>query len=282
MNFTRKKFLQLAGAATAGYVLGCKLMPRENLFGIQLYTVRDDLAVDAEGTIRKLASFGYKQLESFERDKGIWWGKSNKEFKKLMDELEMKIISSHCDITKDFDKKAAEAAAIDMKYLLSSSFGELESAEKAKELAEQFNSCGETCKKNGIRFAYHNEDRDFKVFDGKSVFDIFIEYTDPALVDFQMDFYWVVVGGQDPVKLMKKYPGRFRLCHIKDKLKNAEGRDASCDLGQGEIDLRTIIHEAKKNGFRYFFAEQERYDHSTPLESSKKNAAYLKTVLAQS
>jgi sugar phosphate isomerase/epimerase len=278
----RSDFIKLITGITAGAALGCKLMPRENLFGIQLYTVRDDLAVDAEGTIRKLASYGYKQIESFERDKGIWWGKSNKEFKKLMDELEMKIISSHCDINKDFDKKAAGAAAIDMKYLLSSSFGELASADKARELAAQFNLCGETCKKNGIRFGYHNEDWDFKVFDGKSVLDIFIENTDPALVDFQMDFYWVVVGGQDPVELMNKYPGRFKLCHIKDKLKKAEGRDASCDLGQGELDLRNIIHEAKKNGFQYFFAEQERYDHSTPLESSKRNAAYLKTVLAQS
>src|SRR5688572_10540800 len=129
----RKEFLKLSGGlALAGLVSKPGFASCSNSgdklkeFGIQLWSVRDDLGKDPKGVLKQLASYGYKQIESFEGSKGIFWGMTNTEFKSYMDELGMKIIASHCDINKDFEKKAADAAAIGMKYLICPYKGPLE------------------------------------------------------------------------------------------------------------------------------------------------------------
>src|SRR4051812_13167968 len=120
MTYHRRQFIKLSAALGSGLVLtsvsnklvGCtstKNVNVSNNFGLQLYTLRDDLPKDPVGVLKQVASFGYKQVESFEGPKGIFWGMKNTEFKKLMDDLGMQIVSSHCDINKDFDRKAAEA-----------------------------------------------------------------------------------------------------------------------------------------------------------------------------
>ena len=107
-----------------------------------------------------------------------------------------------------------------------------------------------------------------------------MENTDPDLVDHQMDIYWVVTGGADPIEYLKKYPNRFRLCHVKDRMKNAPADEhgASCDLGTGSIDFAKILGEAQQHGMKYFIMEQERYDGSTPLKSAESGANYLKAL----
>lgn len=105
-----------------------------------------------------------------------------------------------------------------------------------------------------------------------------MENTDPALVDYQMDIYWVVVGGADPVFWLKKYPNRFLLCHIKDRMKGATEREATCNIGDGEIDFPKILKVAKENGMKYFIVEQERYDGTTPLKAVEANAGYMKKL----
>jgi sugar phosphate isomerase/epimerase len=104
-----------------------------------------------------------------------------------------------------------------------------------------------------------------------------MDNTNPDLVDFEMDIYWVVTGGADPVDYLTKYANRFRLCHIKDRLKTAtaEETQASCNLGTGSIDFAKILKVAQDQGMQYFIVEQERYDDSTPLESAEVGAAYL-------
>ena len=145
-----------------------------------------------------------------------------------------------------------------------------------KEVTEKFNKCGAICKKNGIKFAYHNHAYTFKAFSGMIPHDFLMENTDPELVDHQMDIYWVVTGGADPIDYLKKYSGRFTLCHVKDRLKDAgDEREASCDLGTGIIDFPSILKVAKENGMKHYILEQERYDNSTPLQSAKAGAAYL-------
>ncbi|HEX6847382.1 MAG TPA: sugar phosphate isomerase/epimerase, partial [Chitinophagaceae bacterium] len=121
----RNEFLKLSGglalaglASKSGFAALTSEAAKVKNFGIQLWSVRDDMGKDAKGTLKQLASYGYKQIESFEGAKGMFWGMSNAEFKSYMDELGMKIIASHCDIDKDFEKKAADAAAIGMKYLI--------------------------------------------------------------------------------------------------------------------------------------------------------------------
>lgn len=245
-------------------------------FGLQLWSVRDDLAKDPKGVLKQLATDGYTQIESFEGVKGMFWGMSNTEFKKHMDDLGMKIISSHCDIGKDFEKKAAEAAAIGMKYLICPWKGPQKSLDNFKQFADEFNQKGEICKKNGIRFAYHNHDYSFAQMDGQFPQDIMMKNTDPKLVDFEMDMYWVVTGGQDVETWLYKYRNRFRLCHVKDRKKNTTEKDASCDLGTGAIDYPKILKSAKKAGVQYFIVEQENWEGTTPLKAAQADAAYMK------
>lgn len=290
MNYDRRKFIKQTAGFGSGIALASlagSLIPEELFameknkiknYGLQLWSVRDDLGKDPKGTLKQVASYGYKQIESFEGAKGMFWGMSNTEFKSYMDQLGMAIISSHCDIAKDFDRKAAEAAAIGMKYLMCPYKGPQKSIDDFKKFADEFNQKGAICKKNGIRFAYHNHDYSFKEIDGKLPQDVMMENTDPALVDFEMDIYWVVTAGQDPEVWLKKYPSRFRACHIKDRIKGSTEHDASCVLGQGSIKFPKILKTAKSHGMEYYIVEHERWDNTTPLKAAEADAAYMKKL----
>jgi sugar phosphate isomerase/epimerase len=116
--------------------------------------------------------------------------------------------------------------------------------------------------------------------DGQYPQDIFMQNTDPSLMDFEMDIFWVTVPGEDPITWLQKYPNRFRLCHIKDREKGAkEGDgDTSTDLGTGSIDFKKILRVAKENGMEYYIVEQEKYTNSTPVKSAKVDADYMKAL----
>lgn len=282
MNQDRRKFLQLGGSLTLGAFLAPSLMnffetdaKKLKKYGIQLYTLRDVLPADPKGVLKQLAGFGYTQIESYEGAQGMFWGMSNTEFKKYIGDLGMKMVSSHCDINKDFEKKAAEAAEIGMKYLICPYKGPQKSIDDFKKFADEFNAKGEICKKNGIRFAYHNHDYSFKAMNGEVPQDVMMKGTDASLVDFEMDMYWVVTAGEDPLAWMKKYPNRFKLCHVKDRAKGAtEGFD-SCTLGEGSIDYASILRSAKKMGMEYLIVEQEKYTGTTPIKAAQDDAAYM-------
>lgn len=282
----RRNFLKTTGLLGVAGVLAmdelfASTTDKIKHLGLQLYTLRDDLPKDPKGILKKVASYGYTQLESYEGPQGMFWGMTAKDFQKFVENLGMKIVSSHCDIGKDFEKKASDAASIGMKYLICPYKGPQKSIEDFKRIAEEFNAKGEVCRKHGLRFAYHNHGYSFKMIDGQIPQDVMMNYTDPALVDFEMDMYWVVTGGADINHYLTKYKNRFRLCHIKDRMKNASASEdnASCILGNGSIDYASILKTAKKSGIEYFIVEQERYDEASPLVCVQKNAKYLKTLV---
>ncbi len=305
MDFKRRQFLKMSGNLAALLALGpvaCKLSSNDQkeskedttaanagtvaagtalaAFGLQLYTLRDDLPKDPKGVLKQVASFGYKQIESFEGKDGMFWGMSNTDFKKYMDDLGMVIVSSHCDINKDFEKKAADAAAIGMKYLICPWLGPQKKIDDFKKAADEFNKRGEICKKNGIRFAYHNHAYSFEPVDGQLGQDVMMNNTDPDLVDYEMDIYWVAAAGQDTEAWLKKYKNRFRLCHVKDRAKGATpaDHDASVDLGTGSLDYSRLLKTASENGMEYYIVEQEKYEGTTPLKSVEANAVYMKNL----
>ena len=248
-------------------------------FGLQLYTLRDDLPKDPKGILKQVSAMGYKQIEGYEGPQGLYWGMSNTDFKKYMDELGMTFVSSHCDIDKDFEKKAAEAAAIGVKYLICPYKGPQKKLDDFKKFADEFNQKGEICKKNGIKFAYHNHDYTFKELEGQMPQDVLMNNTDPALVEYELDLYWVVAAGQDPETWLKKYKNRFKLCHVKDRTKGATEAADSCTLGEGSIDYPKILKTAKENGMEYYVVEQEKYTGTTPLKAVEANAAYMKKLV---
>lgn len=290
MNYKRRDFIKIGGSLAASLAiapLSGNLISKGILngnskkakkFGLQLYSLRDILPQDPKGILKQVASFGYKQIEGYEGPSGLFWGMKNTEFKKYMDDLGMEFIASHCNIDKDFETKASEAAAIGMKYLICPSRGSNKTVDDFKKVSEDFNAKGAICKKNGIRFAYHNHEYGFNLIDGQFPQDILMKNTNPDLVDFEMDIYWVVTGKQDPIAWLKKYPNRFKLGHVKDRIENSTERGASCTLGTGFIKYPPIVEVAKQNGMKYFIVEQERYDNTTPLKAAEDDAAYMKTL----
>lgn len=287
MTYNRRKFLQTAGVIGSGLALtgissqlaGCKTVSNvitgkpADAFGLQLYTLRDVMPQDPKGTLRQVASFGYKQLEGYEGPQGMFWGMTNKEYDRYVTDLGMKMVSSHCDMNKNFEQKADEAAAIGMKYLICPYLGPNQSLDFYKKAAERFNECGAICAQRGLKFAYHNHDYSFKPVEGQLPQDVMMQMTNKDTVDYEMDIYWVVAAGQDPVAWFKKYPNRFRLCHIKDK-KGTE----STTLGTGTIDFSPILKGGTENGLQYYIVEQEAYAGTTPVNAVQDNATYMKNL----
>lgn len=284
MKHTRRTFIKMTGAAglvlAAGDLSLLAAGKRQRNFGIQLYTLRDIIGNDTRNVLKQLAAYGYTQIESYEGPGGMFWGMGHKGFRDYMHELGLTLVSSHCDIHKDFERKAAEAAEIGMKYLICPWIGPQKSEDDYKRFAETFNQKGEICRQNGIRFAYHNHDYSFKDTEGQNPQEILLKFTEPGLVDFEMDIYWVVTAGVNPEDWFRKYKNRFRLCHIKDRSRTpvADNGKNSVDLGTGSIDWKKTLKAAVKNGMQYFIVEQEAYPNGSSLDAAKKNAAYLKKL----
>lgn len=276
----RRTFLTQSTFAAAGALLAGNAFAGKTSkpFGIQLYSLKEDMAANAWQTLDALAKMGYTQIESFEGANGMFWGKTNKEFQQYLQERNMQLISSHCDIHKDFETKAAMAGEIGVKYLVCPWKGPQTSIDAFKRFAEEFNRCGEICKKNGLRFAYHNHDYSFKPMDGIMGQDVMMVNTDPALVDFEMDMYWVVTAGIDPIEYMMRYKNRFPLAHIKNRTPNATSTFDSCNLKAGSINYQQVLASAKKLGLQYAIVEQEKYEGTTPLASAADNALYMQTA----
>jgi len=291
MRSDRRKFVKSMGLAAGSMLMlpACSVFAGGRggkgigirHFGLQLYTLRDDMPKDPRGILKKVAEAGYKQVESYEGPQGMWWGMGHKGFRQYVNDLGMEVVASHCNIFEDFEKKAAEAAEIGMKYLICPWLGPQEDLEKFKKAAEDFNRKGALCKRNGIRFAYHNHAYSFKKMQDIYPQDVMMEIADSDLVDFELDMYWVHAAGENIEHWLNKYKGRFRLCHIKDYSKNPGKDDGknSVNLGQGVIDWRKVLTTARSTGMEYYFIEQEAYEGTTPLDAIRANAGYMKELL---
>jgi sugar phosphate isomerase/epimerase len=276
--------------------------PAIEKFGLQLWTVKEDMAKDAKATLKAIAESGYTQLESFTGDKGVFWGMKPSEFKTYVGDLGMQMVSSHInpDFTikketeEEFKKLVDDCASIGMSYVLNPFPGEIKTADEWKKITEGLNRQGEITKAAGIKMGYHNHHIEFlPTSDGSLPEEIMLKGTDADLVSFELDLYWVVKAGQDPEKWLKDYANRFKLVHIKDlykevRLKEIEATEkkedpfwplgASTTLGNGRIDLSKVLKTAKDKGVEYYIVEQERFDNSSPLEDIKKDAEFMKNL----
>lgn len=280
---TRRDFLKnitlMSGVIAAAPVsAGAEALPaRKMKTGIQLWTLRDVVNSDLPGTLSSLSKYGFTSVEPFGFDGGFF-GRSAKEFRTMCSDLGMDIPSTHCGITVEnasmFAEKAAEAG---MKYLVLPSFmGRAESnLDDFKKAAHEMNKMGEITRKSGISFGYHNHNFEFKPMDGKLPYDTLLAETDPNLVTFQMDIYWVVKGGQKPEEYFEKHPGRFGLWHVKDMGNDGE----SCIVGNGRINFRDLMKLSKKAGLKQIVYEQEQYSEGTPLYCAEQSCKYIQKHL---
>ncbi|WP_226390997.1 sugar phosphate isomerase/epimerase family protein [Penaeicola halotolerans] len=290
----RRKFLQqsaLLGAAAMLPLQFCSpkqgdestntaAKPLLDKFGIQLFTVKEEMLEDPAGTLKALASYGYQQIESCDQGKTIFWGMKHTEFKQVADDLGLEIVSTHADVFANLEAQAEQAAEIGIQYMICPWLGPQASMDDFKRYADEFNRIGKICQSFGIQFGYHNHDYSFLELDGQIPQDYLMENTDPALVTYELDMYWVHVAGKDPISYLEKYGDRFKLSHIKDfddKIpKTAE--NASTLLGRGVMDYSQLIQKATATGMKYFMVEQERFDGTSPIEAAQLNASYLKAL----
>lgn len=243
--------------------------------GIQLYTVRKEMMEDAVGTLKKLAELGIKQIECSSSKKGSYFGLKPDEMKKICADLGMTIRSGHIQLNDQWNQTMAEAELSGQEYLICSSMPSRgQTIENYKKVSDQFNKAGEDCKKRGIKFGYHNHDFEFEQQDGKTLFDVLLDNTDPSLVNMELDLGWVVASGNDPLAYFKNYPKRFPLWHLKDM---DLVKKHSTEFGKGGLNIQQMFDNSKQSGMKYFFIEQEEYNY-TPIESMKINMEYLKSI----
>lgn len=249
-------------------------------FGLQLFTLRDVIVDNPRDVIRQVAEFGYKQIESYEGPMGMFWDMGNTGFKAFLDDLGLTMISSHANVFDDFERKADQAAEIGVPYLVCPSIrgriGSEGNLDDYRRMADRFNEIGQVAKNAGISFAYHNHAYSFHEMEGEIPQRVLMDNTDPDLVEYQLDIYWVVAGGQDPKEWIRAYPNRFTSSHVKDLI-NGDDRESTV-LGTGTIDFPPILSLAKENGMKYFFVEQEAYTGTTPIDAVRKNAEYMKNL----
>lgn len=280
---TRRNFLKnitLASGVLATTALEAKTIPakaKKIPVGIQLWSLRDMMGKNLPGTIDAISKIGYKSLEPYGFD-GSFYAHPAKEFRKMCADLGMVITSTHCGITVEnapmYADKAAEAG---LEYLVLPSFNGRpdKTPEDFKKTAHEMNLIGEITKKAGIRFGYHNHNFEFRQKEGKQLYDLLLEETDPALVAFEMDIYWVVKGGQDPMHYFEKHPGRFQLWHVKDMANDGE----SCIVGNGHINFKNMLLQATKAGLKHIIYEQEQYAEGTPLFCAEQSYKYMQKHL---
>jgi sugar phosphate isomerase/epimerase len=291
-NTPRRKFLKQAGLISAGMMAAPKLFASapQRVVGLQLYSLRDQLPKDVKGGIAKVAAAGYKEVEPFGYSKKDgFWGLDAKAFSNLLKANGLTTPSGHFGMdeyfvqgkTDDLQTYIEAANITGMSYIIVPSInGEvLKTADEFKQVAEKMNKAAELCKKSGLKLGYHNHNFEWKPVDGTTFYEVLLKNTDPALVHMEMDIYWVVRSGQDPVKLFEKYPGRYALCHIKDMDK--ANHNLNTEVGKGIIDFKTILTEKniKLSGLKHFIVEQENYINIDPFVSIKESADYCKNVL---
>ena len=277
---SRRDFLRASGTIAIGSLLLPDFVKaakhkKVNDVGLQLYTVRKEMLEDNIGTLKKIASLGYKEIESAGSEKGSYYGLKPAEMGKICKDLGMTLRSGHVHYDDKWQQTIDDAVESGQAYLIVSVMPTKgQTVDNYKNVAEIFNKAGEACRKSNITFGYHNNDSEFEKDNGKILYDVLLENTNPEYVKMEMDLGWVIVTENDPLAYFAKYPDRFPLWHLKDMdLKEKH----SVEFGKGSLDLRKMLQNAKKGGMKYFFVEQEEYT-GTAFDCLEYNMNYLKKL----
>jgi sugar phosphate isomerase/epimerase len=272
---TRRDFLLQTGTLTLGASLLPSMafkLPVKTQLGVQLYTFRDEMATDPEGTLEKIAAIGIKKIETARSNKGHYYGLGPEGMKKTCANLGMKLVSGHVHLDDQWEKTMEEAVLSGQDYLICSTMPSIgQTVDNYKKVAQAFNKAGESCKKSGLKFGYHNHEYEFETDQGEVLYDILLKETEAQLVHMELDLGWVIVAGKDPLDYFNRFPGRFPLWHLKDM--NMQEKE-STEFGKGGLNIEAMMAHQKESGVKHIFIEQEEYA-GTPLESMKHNMAYM-------
>ena len=288
MKTSRRNFVRTGALAALGTMLlpGSALAAKKKkrIVGLQLYSVRDEMSKDPLGTLKQVSKMGYKYVEHANYINRKFYGYTAPEFKKVLDDLGLKMVSGHTvmgrqhwdDTIKDFSDSwkltVEDAGVLQQKYVVSPSMDNSmrKTYDDFMRYMDVFNKCGELCKKQGMKFGYHNHDFEFseKLNDVK-LFDIMMKSINPELVVIQLDIGNLYNGGAVALDVVRQYPGRFENIHVKDEIKAASGNEKyeSTIIGEGIVNAREVVDLATKiGGTTCYIIEQESYQGKTPLE----------------
>jgi sugar phosphate isomerase/epimerase len=281
---SRRSFLKASGAVAAAACAGVdRLMaaPLRFPIGLQLYSVRNLLPKDFDGTLQKLAAAGYQEVEA-----AGYFDKTASQFGNALQKAGLKCVSTHHQLVQlktQFDQLIEYGQALGLEYIICSWAGVHRDPTRTGDLnlddwryvADQFNTIGAKVEAAGMTFGYHNHTVEFGKENGIVYFDELLKRTDPKLVCFEMDCGWVVVGGHNPVEYLSAYPERFPLLHVKDMLKQPDGKWRNVVMGKGIIDYRPIFRAAK--GLKHYFIEQEEFE-GDPITELRQDAEFMKKL----
>jgi|TARA_Y100001934_G_scaffold274182_1_gene365793 sugar phosphate isomerase/epimerase len=248
-----------------------------NFGGLALYTLRDAMGEDPKGTLETVYDDGYAYIEAAGYADGKFYNMTPQDFKSFLESIDIKPVSTHQgSVTlENADQMIADVKAAGFEYFVvpvppmgmftfDAEARTMGMDGTAKELTDILTTLGKKCKEQGLKLLYHNHDFEYKEnAEGIVPIEYMLENTDPEFVNFQMDLYWVTKAGADPVTYFEKYPGRFKLWHVKDM--DDQGRFAP--VGEGTIDFAKILANKDKSGMQYYFVEQDQTFNHEPLEA---------------
>jgi sugar phosphate isomerase/epimerase len=295
-HFLRNSSLAAIGAMTVNIPAFAQRMMAYPIpaAGLQLYTMGMKLDEDLDGSLQKIASIGYKHLESAFSRKGGYYGLKPKEFADKVKALGLSWESHHAigapfkprpnadgtvrqmppmkNLQDNFQEIVDEVAEGGVKWLVCPGTP-IETMDEIKKSVETFNKTAEAAKKAGIGFAFHNHTKEYEAVEGKLPYDIFLTEVPADMMKMELDLAWVTKAGVDPVELFKKNPGRFPLWHVKDlnKEKNA------AEVGTGSVNFKRIFANAELAGLKYYFVEQDQAP--SPFDNITNSIANIKKML---
>ena len=272
----RRSFLAQSAAGLAAMALprtaGGTGPSRLGRIGVQLYTVRDALQRDFEGTLARVASIGYEEVEF-----AGYMGQTAAQVRDAMRRTGLSAPSAHVPFAalgKEWDRVLDDAHTIGHRYVVMPWLDEKDrqDLDAYRRIADRLNHAGESAARAGIRVAYHNHDFEFTPMENRLPYDVLLQSTDPRYVLLELDLYWITKGGKDPLAYFARWPGRFRLVHVKDSVGPPEHRMA--DVGAGTIDWGRIFAQRKQAGIEHVFVERD--EPPDPFASIAASHAYLR------
>ena len=285
MENSRRDFLKKTALGSALITIGgstllsCESAHQIKELGLITGVIREEIRNDYKTALTRVADIGYTYVEI-----GRFLGPSLDEFKAFLKQINLIPIAGGTSIADMLEEEKLntiieDALAMEKKYLVCYwpwlDGGDDKKLDDFKQASERLNKVGEQCRKQGIRFAFHNHEKEFVPVEGyRWGYEVILENTDPDLVDMQLDLYWIIYGGGDPLYLFDKYPGRYKMFHVKD-MDNTEERLYTCP-GYGTIDFGEIFARSKDAGVEYYIVEIDR--HPQPMQCIEDSYNYLKAL----
>jgi len=247
---------------------------RLDRIGVQLYTVRQAMAQDFEGTLARVAEIGYREVEF-----AGYFNRDAKAVRAALDAAGLDAPAAHIpleNLRTRWPQTLDDARVVGHRYLVVPSLPTEDSRtlDGYRAVADLFNRAAEEARGAGIRLGFHNHAGEFAPLSGRIPYDVLLEETDPRLVWFELDLYWIARGGGDPLAYFARYPGRFSMVHVKDM--DATPQQGMVDVGAGVMDFKRIFARREQAGIRHCFVEHDNPE--SPFDSIRRSFDYLRQL----